>query len=288
MNEDKLKIVKLEENVYHDVLYDKLDDYKSIKLRQLLNHKEKLKLVEDNGFDISSKFTQILADIYIHLLNIIIIVFLLGMIGASKIYGVEVFVIMPIAAPIIIFIIFLASENETIDDAHLESEYQAKKIEKRNQRLFKFSKHNKKQINKAVDQYEQYLLNEFNALYIDPNTKQIMYKYDFIKRVNYKHDDKNYTLNMKLEIPDNYIYYYDITDEVDDIDKKALYEVGQKKKIELIDLFKLLQFIHNLNQKEDRIKLIDDSYEELKNQEENVYELNRRIDEYMKINNIDY
>ena len=72
MNEDKLKIVKLEENVYHDVLYDKLDDYKSIKLRQLLNHKEKLKLVEDNGFDISSKFTQILADIYIHLLNIII------------------------------------------------------------------------------------------------------------------------------------------------------------------------------------------------------------------------
>lgn len=62
MNEDKLKIVKLEENVYHDVLYDKLDDYKSIKLRQLLNHKGKLKLVEDNGFDISSKFTQILSN----------------------------------------------------------------------------------------------------------------------------------------------------------------------------------------------------------------------------------
>ncbi len=62
MNEDKLKIVKLEENVYHDVLYDKLDDYKSIKLRQLLNHKEKLKLVDDNGLDISSKFTQILSN----------------------------------------------------------------------------------------------------------------------------------------------------------------------------------------------------------------------------------
>lgn len=285
MKEDKLKVVNLEENFYHDILSDKDDYHKNIKLNKILSHDEKLQLVKENDFDISSKFTEILADIYVHLLNLIIICILLGIIGATKVYGAEILVFMPIIAPFVIIIVFFASENETINNAQSEDEYNK---QKHKNRLFKFSKHNKSRINNAVDQYEKYLLDEFNALYIDIDTKKIMHKYDFIKGVNYSGDNKNRVLDITLEIPDNYKYYYDIDNELDDIDKKALYEVGQKKKIKLDELLNLLRFVRELNKKESKIKLIDNSYANLKLQEENIYELNRRIDKYMEINNIDY
>ena len=285
MKEDRLKVVNLEESFYHDILSDKDDYYKNVKLNQILSHDEKLQLVKENDFDISSRFTEILADISVHLLNIMIICILLGIIGLTKIYGDEVLVFMPIIAPFVIIIVFFVSENETINNAQSEDEYNK---QKRKNRLFKFSKYNKSRINNAVDQYEKYLLDEFNALYIDIDTKKIMHKYDFIKGVNYSGDNKNRVLDITLEIPDNYKYYYDINNELDDIDKKALYEVGQKKKINLDELLNLLRFVRELNKKESKIKLIDDSYANLKLQEENIYELNRRIDKYMEINNIDY
>lgn len=297
MTKDKINITKFDKEFYHNILKDNLDDYKTIKLKQLLSHNEKLKLVEDNDFDISSTFTRILADIYVHVLNIFIIVLLIGILLIYKFVWEDILIFFPIFALIILVCVAALSHEATEDDTHSEKEYQEKKLEKRKRRQFRLSKNNKKKINEAVDQYEKSLLSDMNQVYIDPETKIVKHKYDFIKRVEYgektdyrkrvKYNEKN-DLKIQLHIPLNYISYNYLGGRVSELDKKALYEVGKQKHITLIDLLKQLQFIYELNKKQDRIKLIDDSYMNLKEQEENVYELNRRIDEYMKINNIDY
>lgn len=297
MTKDKINVVGFEKRFYHNILNDDLDDYKTIKLNQLLSHDEKLKLVEENDYDISSTFTRILADIYVHVLNIFIIVLLIGILLIYKFVWEDILIFFPIFAIVILACVAALSYEATEDDTHSEKEYQEKKLEKRKRRQFRLSKNNKKQINEAVDQYEKSLLSDMNQVYIDPETKIVKHKYDFIKRVEYgektdyrkrvKYNEKN-DLKIQLHIPLNYISYNYLGGRVSELDKKALYEVGKQKHITLIDLLKQLQFIYELNKKQDRIKLIDDSYMNLKEQEENVYELNRRIDEYMKINNIDY
>lgn len=297
MTKDKINITKFDKEFYHNILKDNLDDYKTIKLKQLLSHNEKLKLVEDNDFDISSTFTRILADIYVHVLNMFIIVLLIGILLIYKFVWEDILMFFPLIALIILVCVAALSHEATEDDTHSEKEYQEKKLEKLKRRRFRLSKNNKKQINEAVDQYEKSLLSDMNQVYIDPETKIVKHKYDFIKRVEYgektdyrkrlKYNENN-DLKIQLHIPLNYIEYYDLKDELSNLDKRALYEVGKQKHITLIDLLKQLQFIYELNKKQDRIKLIDDSYANLKDQEENIYELNKRIDEYMKINNIEY
>ena len=297
MTKDKINVVGFEKRFYHNILNDDLDDYKTIKLNQLLSHDEKLKLVEENDYDISSTFTRILANIYVHILNMIIIILLLGTLLIHVFVWEDILMFFPLIALIILVCVAALSHEATEDDTHSEKEYQEKKLEKRKRRQFRLSKNNKKQINEAVDQYEKSLLSDMNQIYIDPETKIVKHKYDFIKRVEYgkktdyrkrvKYNEKN-DLKIQLHIPLNYISYNYLGGRVSELDKKALYEVGKQKHITLIDLLKQLQFIYELNKKQDRIKLIDDSYMNLKEQEENVYELNRRIDEYMKINNIDY
>lgn len=297
MTKDKINVVGFEKRFYHNILNDDLDDYKTIKLNQLLSHDEKLKLVEENDYDISSTFTRILANIYVHILNMIIIILLLGTLLIHVFVWEDILMFFPLIALIILVCVAALSHEATEDDTHSEKEYQEKKLEKRKRRQFRLSKNNKKQINEAVDQYEKSLLSDMNQVYIDPETKIVKHKYDFIKRVEYgektdyrkrvKYNEKN-DLKIQLHIPLNYIEYYDLKDELSNLDKRALYEVGRQKHITLIDLLKQLQFIYELNKKQDRIKLIDDSYANLKDQEENIYELNKRIDEYMKINNIEY
>lgn len=297
MTKDKINITKFDKEFYHNILKDDLDDYKTIQLNQLLSHHEKLNLVEDNKYDISTFFTRILADLYVHMLNLIIILLLVGTLLIHLYVWEDILIFFPFIAIIILVCVAALSHEATEDDTHSEREYQEKKLEKLKKRQFRLSKNNKKQINQAVDQYEKSLLSDMNQVYIDPETKIVKHKYDFIKRVEYgektdyrkrvKYNEKN-DLKIQLHIPLNYIEYYDLKDELSNLDKRALYEVGRQKHITLIDLLKQLQFIYELNKKQDRIKLIDDSYANLKDQEENIYELNKRIDEYMKINNIEY